>query len=64
MKMKEQPSYPKTDAKLKPSGSAKDASAYSGKADKGGAARKGASLDAKASMKKGEPNYKEHCKDE
>lgn len=62
MKMKEQPSYPKTGAALKKGGK-KDQSAYS---SSGGASsgKKSAGLDKLGqTSKKGEGQYKEHCKD-
>ena len=61
--MKEQPTYPKTDASLKKGGK-KDGSAYS---QTGGASMgkgKSASLDKQGqTSKKGDACYKEHCKD-
>ncbi len=63
MKMKDQPSYPKTDASLKKGGS-KDKAAYS---QTGGASLgkgKSASMDKAGGVsKKGDGLYKEHCKD-
>lgn len=51
MKMKEQPSYPKTDAGLK-KGGGKDASAYKGEmGGKSGASKKSAKLDSMGGVK-------------
>lgn len=51
MKLKEQPSYPKTDASLK-KGGGKDASAYKGDVGgKSGAGKKSASLDSLGGVK-------------
>jgi hypothetical protein len=63
MKMKEQASYPKTDASLKKGGS-KDKAAYGSSGGASLGKSKGAKLDkAGGTSQKGDGLYKGHCKD-
>jgi hypothetical protein len=64
MKMKEQASYPKTDASLK-KGGMKDKVAYGSSGGASLGKSKGAKLDKEGgTSKKGDSLYKEHCKDQ